>query len=151
MTPFGLLLRPQLNSGTLGGRERETKLDPMKNLVLNFRFGGHKGAPERADLERALDEIFRESALGLTEGDLAEHPSSWLTFGQQIEDRWTIVSVDIYRSGLAILSKHADQDDADPEYEYRCNAVDEAKALQLWDLLTRGAESELVARFRDES
>ena len=123
----------------------------MKNLVLNFRFGDHKGAPERADLERALAEIFRESALDLPEGDLADHPSSWLTFGQQIENKWTIVSVDIYRSGLAILSKYADQDDADPEYEYRRDSVDEAKGLQLWDLLTRGAESELVARFTDES
>jgi len=123
----------------------------MKNLVLNFRFGDHKGAPERADLERALAEIFRESTLGLPEGNLAEHPSSWLTFGQQVEDRWTIVTVDIYRSGLAILSKYADQDDADPEYEYRRDAVDEAEGFQLWDLLTRGAESELVARFRDES
>ena len=65
--------------------------------------------------------------MGLPEGDLAEHPSSSLTIGQQVEDRWTITSIDIYRTGLAILSKYADQDDADPEYVYRRDAVDEAK------------------------
>jgi len=60
------------------------------------------------------------------------------------------LTVDLYRGGLAILTKYADQGDAEPEYECRRNAVDDAEALRLWELLARGTESELVASFTDE-
>ena len=123
----------------------------MRKLELTCRFGAHKSAPDLADLQRALAEVFCESVLGLPEADLAEHPSSWLTLGWDVQDGWTTLSVDIHRGGLAILTKLADQDDAHPEYEYRRNALDETGALQLWQLLATGAESELLAHFSRES
>jgi hypothetical protein len=122
----------------------------MRSLELTYRLGDHKVAPERADLERALAEIFQEPALGLSEADLAEHPSCWLTLGWDAGNQWTVLTVDIYRSGLAILSKYADQDDADPDYEYRLSGVDESIGLQLWGLLAQAAEAELLARFKPE-
>ena len=122
----------------------------MSRLELTFRFGDHKTSPNRTDMERALTEVFRESVLGLPEEDLTEHPSSWLTLGRDVEDRWSTLSLYIYRGGLAILTKFADQDDGDAEYEHCRNALDEAGALLLWELLARGAESELLARFADD-
>lgn len=123
----------------------------MSKLELTYRFGDHKIAPERADLERALAEIFHESVFGLPEADFAEHPSCWLTRGWDAEGKWAALTVDIYRGGLAILSKYADQDDANPEYEYRRSGVDEVESLRLWGLLAHAAEAELVASFSEES
>lgn len=123
----------------------------MAKLVLTSRFGHQNIDPEQADLERALAEVFHESDLNLPEGDLVEHPSCWLTHGWEAGDKWVVLGVDVYRGGIAVLSKYADQDDVDPEYEYRRKGVDEPTCLDFWDLLARGDESTLLARFRDGS
>ncbi len=70
----------------------------MINAVdLTTRFGGGGRNPSDADMTEAIREVFHENHPSLVEGDYAEHPNSWLSFGAQVGDKWTIHSLDLYR------------------------------------------------------
>ena len=91
------------------------------------------------DLERALHELFEEGALRLPVGDLEEHPNAWLQYGYANSEKWSVVTVDVYRNGVAILTKYDVQDDDEPIFEYHMSPVSQAICLGVWqDLAASG-------------
>jgi hypothetical protein len=110
----------------------------MSNAVdLNTRFGGGGRNPSDNDMEAAIREVFHEDHPSLVEGHYAEHPNSWLSFGIQAGEKWTVYLLDLYRGGCLAFSKFEDQDDAEPVFE-RSKHVTEQEALRLWRLLASG-------------
>lgn len=86
----------------------------------------------------AIREVLHEDHPNLVEGDYAEHPNSWLSLGFQAGDKWTVHTLDLYRSGRMIFSTYDDQDDAEPVFERTRTDVTEHEALRLWSLLASG-------------
>jgi hypothetical protein len=115
----------------------------MNNLSLYRCEGTHVPAPNAADLAQALTEV-------LHRGDRSDddHPNAWLTLFTDLPGRCATLTVDIYTSGLAILTKLEDQDDDEPVLELRVHGVDLATAQAAWTLLARGDEASLIALFR---
>ncbi|MBO0861871.1 MAG: hypothetical protein J2P21_25955 [Chloracidobacterium sp.] len=100
------------------------------------------------DLERALHELFEEGALGLPVGALEEHPNAWHQYGYANGEKWSVVTVDIYRNGVAILTMYDDQDDDEPIFEHRMGPVSQAICLGLWQDLAAGLEEKILQSFR---
>jgi hypothetical protein len=112
---------------------------------LITRFGGGGRNPSDTDLIAAIREVFHEDHPILVEGDYAEHPNSWLTYGFQDDDKWTVYVLDLYRKGQLVFSCYHDQDDVDPAFERTMACVTEHEALRLWRLLAAG-KIELLTR-----
>lgn len=60
--------------------------------------------------------------------DYEEHPNIWLRYGF---DEGPMYVLDLYRQGLVLFSKYADQDYNDPHWEQQMKAVDYEKELEL--------------------
>ena len=114
-------------------------------IILHLRFGGASvRQPTREQLEAALADLFdAQQLVAIPEGIRDEHPSSWLRYGFDDGPEYCI---DIYEGAFAIFSKNADQDDAEPLWERRMDAVTRAKALELWMLLAAGEIEQLEAQ-----
>lgn len=110
---------------------------------LNTRFGGGGRNPSDIEMTAAIREVFHEDHPSLGEGDYAEHPNSWLSFGVQTGDKWAVHVLDLYRGGRLAFSKYDDQDDAEPVFE-RSKQVSEQEALRLWRLLASGDTESLT-------
>ncbi len=119
---------------------RPTPLEPPEgSLDLTTRFGAGGSDPTLEDLENALDELFNEGSIpNVTEGDLAEHPNTWLEWGYQNGEKWTTFCLDAYRKGTLTFTKLNDQDDREPEFEYSLRNVPRETVLKLWKLLASG-------------
>ena len=114
----------------------------MATVNLNFRFGDATEDPTPADLERAAREVFEETNPSCSEADYAEHPNAWLDYGEAAGDAWSVTTLDLYRTGEMRFVKYADQDDAEPEFEFAMQ-VGRDEALRLWLLLRAGKITEL--------
>ena len=71
----------------------------------------------------------------MSESDYAEHPNAWLTRGS---DDGPMFVIDAYRTGDVILSKYADQDDAEPEQSVTIRSVSKEVVVELWASLSKG-------------
>jgi len=100
--------------------------------------------PTDEDLSKAIVELFHEDQPGMSDSDYSEHPSAWLTYGHENGDKWTIYTMDIYRSGYVLFSKHEDQDDDDPAFEKKMEKVSEKTAIGLFNLLKNKKIEEIV-------
>src|SRR5687768_11525048 len=109
-----------------------------KAVNLNLRFGGGRRDPSEAEMRAAIREVFHEDQPTSSEGDYAEHPNSWLSYGVQNGDKWTVHTLDLYRKGRLVFSKYDDQDDAEPVFERTKANLTEQNALRLWRLLASG-------------
>ena len=118
------------------------------SLRLTFRYGSEIESPSLADMRAALAEVFHENHPDLTEGDYVEHPNSWLEYGFQNGDDWTVITVDVYRTGLALYSHLADQDDDEPRADHRLQNVTEDRALELFQLLANRDIDNLATVFQ---
>lgn len=116
-------------------------------LRLHFRFGNEIKDPTNADVEAALAEVFHENNPNLIEGDYVEHPNSWLEYGYETGDDWSVITVDVYRSGAVDYSCWADQDDDEPVVQSRLDAVCESRACDLFQLVLKGRLDQLAAEF----
>jgi hypothetical protein len=117
----------------------------IPTITLNTRFDSGIEAPSIADLDQATAEIFDENNPNCSAADYAEHPNAWLTYGFADADRWTVITLDLYRSGVMRFVKYADQDDDDPEFEM-VQQVNRQEALTLWSLLRDGKLQTLAER-----
>jgi hypothetical protein len=111
---------------------------------LKTRFGGGGRNPSDIEMKAAICEVFHEDHPNLVEGDYAEHPNSWLSFGVQTGDKWIVHILDLYRGGRLIFSKYDDQDDAEPVFERTKQYVSEQEAWRLWRLLASGEIESLM-------
>ena len=118
------------------------------SLRLQFRYGNQIESPSLADMRAAVAEVFRENHPDLTEADYAEHPNSWLEYGFQSGDDWTVIIVDVYRTGLTLYSHWADQDDDAPRAEHRLQNVTEDRALELFRILANHDLDNLAVAFQ---
>jgi hypothetical protein len=116
----------------------------MPTLILNTRFGHAITNPSRTDLVRAVCEVLEETNPACSEADYAEHPNAWLDHGEAVGDGWALTTLDLYRTGEMRFVKYADQDDAEPEFEYT-KQVGREEALLFWLLLRQGKVAELRA------
>jgi hypothetical protein len=110
----------------------------MASVILTARFGDGTTGPSSDDLKEALRELYVEDDPSLDEGDYEEHPNTWLEYGYESGDKWTVYLLDVYRGGMVIFSKRDDQDDLDPEFEKRMTGVSQERALELWEALVSG-------------
>jgi hypothetical protein len=115
----------------------------VPNVSLTTRFGRGVRNPSDADLEAALTELYVENHPSLIAADYEEHPNAWLEYGYEDGDRWTVHTLDIYRTGVVIFSKLEDQDDDEAVFEKQMNGVDRHSASRLWRTLARGDIEEL--------
>lgn len=116
----------------------------MSSVTLTTRYGHGNAEPSDPDLEAALREVYVENHPSLTEADYEEHPNAWLVYGKQNSEKWTIYTLDVYRTGKVIFSKMDDQDNDDPEFEKEMASVSYERALELWRLLVHGKTDELI-------
>jgi hypothetical protein len=93
---------------------------------------------------RAVCEVLEETNPACSEADYAEHPNAWLDYGETAGDGWAITTLDLYRTGEMRFVKYADQDDAEPEFEFT-KQVGREEALLFWLLLRQGKVAELRA------
>jgi len=117
------------------------------SLRLHFRFGNEIESPTDADIRTALAEVFHESHPDLVDGDYVEHPNAWLQFGYENGADWSLIVVDVYRSGAVSYSRWADQDDDDPVVEARIESVSETRANELLNMLLNRRLDELSSEF----
>ena len=110
----------------------------MPSLILTSRFGHGTSSPSEHDLIQALKELYVENHPSLVEADYEEHPNTWLTYGYENGEKWTVYTLDIYRDGTLAFSKMDDQDDDDPEFVKTMNNVKQERAFQLWKMLSNG-------------
>ena len=108
------------------------------NFNLEMRFGESHDNPTEEQMKQAIRELFHEDQLGLGEGDCAEHPNAWLTFGFQNGDKWSVVTLDLCRTGLMVFTRYEDQDDAEPLFTQTKRDISESDAFRLWQLLASG-------------
>ncbi len=124
------------------------------SVRLTTRYGHGCETPSELQLRDALAELFHETHADLTEADYAEHPSTWLDFGQKACDAWTVFTLRIYRSGTrsgtVVFTKMADQDDDDPEFEHKLQFVTEGQALALWRYLAQGKTDVVLSAFTEK-
>jgi hypothetical protein len=106
--------------------------------TLTTRFGSGGQNPSPTDLESALRELYEEVNPDCTESDYREHPNAWLDFGFQNGEKWSVCTLDVYRSGTILFTRWDDQDDDDPEFEKKIESVPFDKACALWNMLARG-------------
>lgn len=117
----------------------------MAGVYLITRFGAGTTNPSLDDLKEALRELYIENRPSLVEGDYEEHPNTWLDYGYENGNKWTVYTLDIYRGGMVIFSKRDDQDDLDPEFEKHMTGVSQESALELWKTLASGNIEMLMA------
>jgi hypothetical protein len=117
----------------------------MADLELITRFGAGNTSPMEADLAAALHEVFVEVHPELHEADYIEHPNAWLSYGFPTDAKWTVYKLELSRDRKAVLSKMADQDDAEPEFVKHMVELSEDQALHLWRTLARRDLPSLLA------
>jgi len=88
---------------------------------------------------------FSHFFINRVEGDYEEHPNTWLNYGYEDGNKWTVYTLDIYRGGIVIFSKRDNQDDLNPEFEKRMTGVSQESALELWKALASGNIETLMA------
>jgi hypothetical protein len=116
---------------------------------LCFRYGEEVGAPSKAQLTKAAQELFHENVDGMTESDYLEHGSSHLRLGY---DNGPMHVLAIDRTGRATLEVWVDQD-----YEVEACAPRELKkvgmnqAIQLWTDLASGQIEKVETAFNASS
>ena len=106
----------------------------MARITLIARFGDGTDDPSLAHLERAIREVFEETNPACSGGDYAEHPNAWLEYGEAAGEGWSVTTLDLYRTGEMRFTKYADQDDAEPAFEFT-KQVGPDEAMRLWLLL----------------
>ncbi len=77
---------------------------------------------------------------------VTRYPSAWLDYGYENEDKWTVYTMDVSRTGTVLLTKMADQDDEAPEWEKRMENVSREEALRLRGLLKDGQIDEILKK-----
>ncbi|HEX8651566.1 MAG TPA: hypothetical protein VF708_12060 [Pyrinomonadaceae bacterium] len=123
-------------------KQEESRQGAGAWVILSVRYGGDIRDPSLQQLQQALGELFEENIPGMTEADYMEHPNTWLRYGFDEGPEYVL---DVYRDRSVIFAKYADQDDADPLWEYRMNDVSREKALALWQHLIEGKLDDLEA------
>ncbi len=113
-------------------------------MTLNTRFGGGGSNPSWSDLQGALKEVFVEENPHCSEAEYREHPNAWLDYGFQNGDKWTVYTLDVYRTGEVRFTKWDDQDDDAPEFEMKMEAVGLEQASALWRLMADGKLDSLL-------
>lgn len=125
------------------------------NVDLCTRFGGGGRNPTQEEMQVALRELFIEDNPHCTEADYAEHPEASLSYGHDnpgSEDYiWTVYTVAVYRNGSAIYTKYHDQDDDEPEFEYRAGGLSMTGAAELWALLADGKTKKVAEQMNRNS
>ena len=117
----------------------------MADFELITRFSAGKTMPGDRDLVAAAHEVFVEDHPSLAEGDYAEHPNAWLSYGLANGDKWTTHTVYLSRDRTATYERFADQDDSEPEFTGSISELTEARAIRLWRLLAAKNLPELRA------
>ncbi len=125
------------------------------NVDLCTRFGGGGRNPSQDEMQAALRELFIEDNPHCTEADYADHPEGSLSYGHDNPGSenymWTVYTLAVYRNGSAIYTKYRDQDDDEPEFEYRLSGVTLAEAADLWALLAEGKMDAVQQRINRNS
>lgn len=117
-----------------------------ESITLYFRFGEAVKNPTQQDMEKALAEVFGSLPSCVSQSDAQEHPNCWMEIGYDSEVGWTTITHDVYANGMVYFSKYADQDDSEPEYEYKKNRLSAAEILNQWILLTQN-QCDLIREF----
>lgn len=102
---------------------------------LVSRFGNLGGSTSAENIRRAVHEMFHEDHPNLVEGDYAEHPDAWITYGF---DSGPVFTLTIQRFGSMLLERRSDQDDIDPAESFHAEQLDEDTCCQLCTRLVAG-------------